>query len=180
MRLVPALFATALGMCVVVGIALLIPEVPDGHGFPHPEHASMSQSLPGLERHTGVLWLGWGFGALQIVFFALLVALGARKGTDLRGLGKPLVWGTAAYIGVWTLIVISYRSYVTESAPELYLGLPLPTALFLYVHFPLPVIFVLCFTVGYKRWVFTDEDLQEYERLLESKKARGSGDGERV
>ncbi len=65
------------------------------------------------------------------------------------------------------------------STPELFLGLPLPTALFLYVHFPLPLIFVLCFTLGYKRWVFTDEDLREFEQLLESKRARVGNDGER-
>ena len=172
MKLVIALFATALAMCVVVGIALLVPEVADGHGFEHPDHPSMSQAPPGLERHQGVLWLGWALGILEIAFFGGAMALGARKGEDLRGLGKPLLWGSVAYAVMWTLLVLAYRAYVTDDAPSLFLALPLPTALFLYGLFPLPVCFAVFFCVGYKRWIFTDGDLREYELLLANKRRR--------
>ena len=172
MKLVIALFATVLAMCVVVGIALLVPEVAGGHGFDHPDHPGMSQAPPGLERHQGVLWLGWVFGILEIAFFSLLMALGARKGNDLRGLGKPLVWGTVAYAVMWTSVVLAYRAYITDDAPGLFLALPLPTALFLYGLFPLPACFAVFFYVGYKRWILTPEDLREYENLVAKRRAR--------
>ena len=176
MRLVPFLFATALAMCLVVGMALLIPEATGEHGFVHPDHASMSKAPPSLERHAAVLWFGWGFGVLQIIFYMGMMALGARKGVDLRGLKWPIIWGGLAYAVMWTLVVVAYTSYRTDDAPSLFLTLPLPTALFVYGLFPLPVIFVIYFCVGYKRWILTDEDLQAYKDLVADRRARHGGE----
>lgn len=175
MRLAPALFAMVLAMCLVVGVALLIPETRGGHGFAHPEHPGMFQVPSGEIRHGDVLWLGWAFGILQIAFYVGLMALGARKGNDLRGLGQPLLWGALAYAVTWTILFLTYNDYLTDPAPELFLGLPIPTAIFLYVFYPLPLLFVVLFISGYKRWVLTDTDLLEYRALLAS---RGKTDGE--
>ena len=82
MKLVTFLFATALAMCLVVGIALLIPEAPGEHGFVHPDYPSMQQAPPSAERHAAVLWLGWGFGVLQIIFYMGMMALGGNNGVD--------------------------------------------------------------------------------------------------
>ena len=78
------------------------------------------------ERSADILWLGWTAGVLEILLFALFVALGARRGGGLRGLGVWLACGTAVYIAVWTWLVVAYRGYVDDPAPALFLALPAP------------------------------------------------------
>ena len=170
MRIPQILFATALGMCAVVVVAFLIAEPADSHGFPHPDYPTMEQGGCGLERHGPILWLGWIFGVLEILFFVAAMALAARKREDLRGLGKPLLWGAVAYLAVWTLQVVAYRGYMTDPDPALFLAFPAPTAVMMYGLWGVPIIFMALYFFGFDRWILTDEDVEEFERLLAAKR----------
>jgi hypothetical protein len=169
MKLDKVLFAFVLAICVVIGALMW---APDGHGVTHRDFPSMSHGGSGLARHGHLLWYGWVFGALQILFFAGLMAFGARKGERLRGLGKPLLLGAAATLSVWTLGVLTYSRYLSEATHPRFLALPVPTAIMVYGMWFTPVIFTLLFVIGFKRWYVTDQDLAEFERLLEKKPRR--------
>lgn len=167
MKLDKALFGITLAIATVVGIAMLVPEAPEGHGVTHPEFPSMLSGGSGPARHGPVvLWLGWAFVVLQTLSFAVLMAFGVQKGKQLRGLGKPLLYCTTAHLVALTWIVLSYQRYTGETTHSLFLGFPAPTALLLYVLWPLTMVFSFCFVIGFKRWVLSEEDLAEFERLL--------------
>ena len=170
MKLDKALFALVLALCALVGALMFVPDRADYHGITHPDFPGMLQGGHGAERQARVIALGWAFGVLQLVFFACLIAFGARKQQGLRGLGKPLLFGLAAHTAVWTLCVLAYRLYLTEPTHALVLGLPLYTAIMMYgMLFP-PVIYTFLFVFGFKRWYLTDQDLATFDRLMESKR----------
>lgn len=179
MKLDLALFVLIVLLCALTAFALTIPEPPGGHGAPHPEYSSMLHGGDGAARHGPVLWLGWGIGVLEILFFVACMALGARKGDSLRGLGLPLVAAAAVYIAVWTCLIVSYQSYMTVPDPTLYLALPAPTAWMLYVMWPIPLIFVCLFVFGFRRWVLSEEDEVKFRRIVALRTARTSRVGER-
>ena len=171
LKLDKALFALVLALCALVVVLMFVPDQPDYHGIPHPDFPSMLQGGPGTERHARVLGLGWLFGTLQLVFFACLIAFGARKNQSLRGLGKPLLVGLAAHTTVWTLCVLSYRTYLTEPTHAFVLGFPISTAIMVYGMWLTPVIYNFLFVFGFKRWYLTDQDLADFDRLMESKRS---------
>ena len=158
-----------LALCVLVGALMLVPDRPDYHGITHPNFPSLLQGGPGAERHARVMGLGWAFGTLQLVFFACLIAFGAKKKHGLRGLGKPLIFGLALNTTVWTLCVLTYRIYLTEPTHMLLLGLPLSTAIMAYGMWLAPTTYTFLFVFGFKRWHLSDQDLAAYDRLIESK-----------
>jgi len=137
----------------------------------------MQRGGDATQQHLGVLAVGWLFGALQIALFSGLVAFGARKGSSLRGLLRPLLWGTAAYLVVWSLLVLAYRGAWT-SPGALILSFPPPTAVMLFLLWPLPAFYVWLYISGFRRWILTDEDLEQFQRLL-VRSRRASDDGER-
>ena len=166
MRLIGFLFALIAAMAIILAIALGVPEVSGGHGFTHPLLETMERGGAGYARVEGVLELGWAFGLAQILLFVGLLALGARNRRGLRGIGPGLVIGGLVYALVWTALVLAYRSYALGSDPALFLGFPVPTALLLFGLFPVPLIFLLLYVVGFERWIATPSDLAELERRL--------------
>ena len=159
-------FAISLGIGMVIFTAFTLPEPPQSHGVIHPQFASMEHSGAGIDRSGHLLWLGWGLGVLEIAFFVTLIALGASSRRGLRGLGLPLMISGLAYVAVWTALVLAYRAYASGAATVLFLGFPAPTAWMLFAIWPLPVLFVVFYTLGFDRWVATPQDLAELEDRL--------------
>jgi hypothetical protein len=172
MKLDKILFATIVGMIGVVVALFLVPQVEGGNGVVHAEFSSMWHGGSGIARHGHVIWLGWLLGVASMVMFVVLMAFGARKGERLRGLGPPLLAGTAVYLGAWTWLCLAYADYLKEASHPLVAALPVPTAIMLYVLFPVSVVFNLFFVIGFKRWILSPEDFARYQRLLTEKRRR--------
>jgi hypothetical protein len=166
MKLPSLAFAAAVGIAAILFAVFSLPEPPQSHGDTHPKFASMEYGGPATDRPPFVLWLGWGFGVLEIAFFVAMIALGASRRGSLRGLGLPLIVAGVAYAAVWTALVLAYRVYASGDESAIFLGFPAPTAWMLFAIWPLPMIFVLFYTVGFERWVATPQDLVEIEERL--------------
>ncbi len=171
MGLDKVLFAAVLALCAVVVLIAFLPDAGVG-GVAHPEHPTMRHSGSG-ERHAvppeagkrgTVLWAGWLFGVAIFGVFASLIAFGARH--RIRDFRPWLVLTTVAVIGAWTWVVFAYRDYLGDPAPALYGALPAPTAVMIYLFWPLGGVFVLLFVLGFRRWVLSDDDVATYRRLL--------------
>ena len=163
-------------MLMVIGIATLVPESPGVYGSPHPDFPGMLHGGPGPERHDGILWIGWMFGLLQIALFVTLMIIGARRAGRPRGATAPLLLCGVIQAAVWTSIVLTYRGSIQDGAGPFILAFPIPSAILLYVLWPLMGLFTLCFVIGFKRWVLSDEDLAAFERLA-AERARRAGGG---
>ena len=159
-------------MCLLALASMLAPEPAAARGVDHPVHSSMKHGGSGEARHAGVLWLNWGFGVLSIIVFATLIAIGARKGLSLRGLGPWLWLTTIACVLALTFVVLSYRSYMSETSHSLFLALPPPSAVMLYMLLPAAALLTLLYVIGFKKWILTEEDFETYESLLADRQRR--------
>jgi hypothetical protein len=92
-------FAIAIGLTAILVVAVSWTARPPDQSVDHPEFAGMQQSGSDAVPDAGLLWIGWSFGALQIAFFAAMLALGARSRRGLRGLGGPLIFSVYYVVG---------------------------------------------------------------------------------
>ena len=170
------LFGTVVVLLVLaLGIAWVIPAADGVGGHPHDVHMSMRQAGSGPDRHEGLLGVGWAFGMLSIFIFVLLIGFGCRRGDGFRGLARPLVAAFCVYVGVFTWMMVAYADYMVAPGGPLILGFPLPSAIMLYLLYPVTAILNLYFVVGYRRWVLTGDDEARYVELVERHKARAAG-----
>jgi hypothetical protein len=172
-------FAIALALAAILVAAANWTAQPHVRPIDHPEFAGMQQSGMGAEPEAGLLWIGWSFGALQIAFFASMLALGARSRRGLRGLGVPLIAASLVYLAVWSALVLAYHSQASVEDPVLFLGFPAATAWMLFAIWPCPVLFALYYIIGFDRWIATPEDLAELDQKLARLRAESRAtDGE--
>lgn len=161
-------------LLVVVGIAWVMPVQEGVGGYPHAERPSMSSGGSGMARHGGILIVGWAFGMLTILHFVLLVAFGARRGDELRGLGRPLIIAFVAYAAVFSWILLAYRAYLVDPGGPMILGLPLPSAVMLYLLYPVSAIFNVYYATGFRRWVLTAQDEARYRQIVDEHRRRAA------
>lgn len=182
MDLAWALFACLLGMCLVVGATFFIEETPSeeaadgtrtylGHGFDSPEYATLQMGGPGAERHGKIIWLGWAFGILQLCFFLLSLAVGARKNGKVGPFGLPLLIGGAGYILVFSAMFLAYRSTMGDASPTLFLSFPTATAWMIYGVWIVPSVFVVMYMLLFDRWTFTEEDAARLKEIVARRRA---------
>ena len=93
MRLPGLLFATTLAIFGILAIAVVLGRPPEAGPSPHPSYNTLLRG-PQAAPSAATTWLGWGFGALQIAFFAGCFALGVRRRGSLgprasRGTHRP-------------------------------------------------------------------------------------------
>jgi hypothetical protein len=175
------IFILLLAMCLVVGISFFAPQVPfeevvleDGstqrviksHGYTHEKFSTMFEGGPGAERHAVTFWIGWVFAMLCIVFFVVCVLLGAERGGSLGPFKVPFAIGTVLYAAIFSCVLFTYHGYMGAASPDGFLGFPAPTAWMMYGVWPIPIYFVVLYSLYFDRWYFTAEDEARFEALL--------------
>lgn len=162
MRVPGLLFVLLLAMTVVLGVLLTVEEVPDGHGFDHPEYPTMQRGGDGAARHSRVLWGGWALGTLQMLFFVALLLLGLRR-RHPRGRGAGMMVAAAVvYLACFLILVVTYRTYAAGGGGELALSFPVPTAWMLYGVGFAPVLFILLYVARFESWILDDDELESF------------------
>jgi hypothetical protein len=159
-------------MWAVVVAVMLLPEADDAYGVVHPEFSTMKHGGSGVDRHAQVLWHGWAFGALVMLTAVSLMAFGVGRNGRARGLGPRLGVAATVYLAIFTCLVVAYSGYMNETTHRLYLGFPAPTAIMLFLFLPFSTVFNSLFVIGFKRWVLSDEDAAEYQRLVSDRRRR--------
>ncbi len=159
-------FAAVIGLAVMVGVAFFIPELSLTGGHTHAQFSTIRQG--GDPHGIAVIWLGWLFGTITLIFFFLVISLGVARGNNLRGLGKYLVAICAATVAAWSGIVVTYQGFVSNPDQALLFGFPLPTGLMIFV-FPLTGLLVtILFVVQFPKSILTEEDLERYRQLKDA------------
>ncbi len=174
MRLLTLLVGSLLLVVAVVVALLLTPELGDVGGKPHEQFSTMASGGSGSARHANVLWLGGLFGAASLVFFVALMAFGARKGASLRGLGRPLAASLVICLAFWVWLLVSYARTMDGGTVSFFGALPGPSAIMLYGFFPVTILFNLLYVIGFNRWILTEDDYQEYKRLVAERRGRSA------
>lgn len=173
MKLSSLLMTILLLLCVVLGIAWVLPESENAAGVAHPRVETMMHGGLGDKRHADMTyWLGCAYGTLLIALFTGCMALGARKEGRLGGLKWPFVFGFLIWVAVFAALMISYRSYMTEAEHAQILFLPIPTAWMVYGLWSAPLFFTLLYIVIFNSWTMRPEDEERFAKLVEARRAR--------
>ena len=72
--------------------------------------------------------------------------------------------------------MLTYHGAMQNGPGVFILAFPIPSPILLYVLWPLMGLFTLCFVIGFRRWVLSDDDLEAFERLA-AERARRRGGG---
>lgn len=164
------------GMCVVIGLLFLIAEPAGGHGAAHAEFkATMYQGSTGSDRLGTMRWVGLGFALMQALFFVTSLTLGTKQR------GALLVWfvaGGLLYLASFVALVVAESMYVQGDAREIVLGLPVPTAIMIYVVGGVPLLFSVIYVWKFDRWVLKSEDLERVTALAQRQKQQQAKDAE--
>lgn len=164
MRIPALLFALVLaaGLLLLAAVTLL-PETPQLRV--HPEYATLLQGEDGAARSAPVWWIGAAFGLVQIAFFGACFALGMSRGGRVAGLGLPIAVGLALYAAVFVLLLVTYRLFLGAPGEHLVLGFPLPTAVMIYLLWPVPLWFLWLYLRNFDRHVLSAGDLERVRRI---------------
>lgn len=181
MKLHWLLFGLLLAMCAAVGAAFVIAGDPpaaaaDGStypraGFPHPDFPSMDAGGPGAARHGLVLAVAWVFAMLQTAFLVGCLAFGIRRRERVGPIGWRLAGCGVGLAGILTVMVLTYATYMASPEPGLVLGMPVPTAWFLYVLWPFQLAFVLVFVLAFRAAVVDDGTLARFRAIVDARRA---------
>lgn len=169
--IVRVVFGILIAISVILAAAFSLSEPTTVYNLIHDVYPTMRRAGAGVERPVPELWIGWAFGSLQIALFVALLALGTWKHVKRSGLGSWLLVCGALYLLVWALLVVTYVRYRGGIDVALVLEFPLPTAIMLFVLWPFPLVFILLYTFGFKRWIFTDDDERTFQRLLSERRS---------
>ena len=174
------IFIVLLAMCVVLGVAFRVPQVPyenvvqkDGstqriiksHGYEHEQYPTMECGGPGAERHAVTFWVGWVFSMLCVLFFTGCLWLGAARHGKLGPAKAPLIFGTVAFAAIFTALFNSYYAYMHEETHSLFLSFVKPTAWTLFGVWTFPVFFMVLYYRFFDQWHFTKEDEKRLEEI---------------
>jgi len=154
----------------VLGLAL-IDEPAALRGSAHPEIAAMRQGGDGLARHGSILLPGWLLGCAIILCFSAVIHFGALRGHGREPLAALLKVATLLYLSCWSWLVWAYRASLADAAPDLILTLPRPTAIMIFVFWPVSMLFNALFVIGFDRWVLTAEEDAAFQDLVERRRA---------
>jgi len=161
------LFGLLILLCLLVGSVLFLEEPPESQGYRHWEKETMRQGGTG-ERHSKILWLGTALGILQLLFFVSCLAFGVLRQQGFpQGQWWSFLVGGFLYVSVFLLMIFTYWDYVNDPS-ELFLSLPVPTAVMLLVLWPFPLYFVLFYSLRFDDWVFSKKDLARFHKLASS------------
>lgn len=142
MRIPLLLFGLVLGAgLLLLFVVLGVPEVPQLQT--HAEYPTLLEAADGAARIAPVWWIGAAFGLIQIGFFGACFALGMRRKGALGRMGPGIAVGVALYAAVFALLLFADRAYLADpSAAPIVWGFPAPTAVMLYLLWPVPLWFL--------------------------------------
>ena len=153
------LFILSVLIASLLTYCLLATQSADIPGGPHPTFPEMNQGGT-AERHADLIVVAGFYGALQIGVFVTVLCLGIRRD---RGSILPLVGGGAAYVAVFTAMVMTYGRGMNAAATVF--GLPLSTAILFFGMPSVPVVFVVLYIVKFDQWVYSASDAQQFAEL---------------
>lgn len=186
MKLSVVMGLTCLGLSFVLLAMFVIEEVPTtestdaagnpttvylGHGQAHPDHELMLVGGSGADRGEHIWGLGFVYGALQLVFFTCCLLLGVRRNGIVGRAGWFIGAGAVIYFVAFVGLMLSYRDYMAAETLSTFGSLPRPTAWMLYAVAPVPLLFLLVFVLGFRRYIWDEESERALQRIVADKRA---------
>lgn len=166
-KLIYVIFATVLLMAGILVAICLADSVPNGAGLAHAEFNGMRVGGDGAARLEHIGGLAFAFQALLLLLVVCLAALGVveqRRTMELWAyMGGTLLFS----LFVWWQMYSSHQAFLETGVTSYFMGFPIATAWQVYGTWLGAIPLIILYTLGFRKFIFTDEDEQKYEQLLE-------------
>jgi hypothetical protein len=176
MKLIYLILVLLLIVAACVVAIFFVGEPVASTGMAHPSIASMRVGGDGLARFASVRNIALLMFSAIMVMFGVLLYLGISKHRRTRQCTAWITAGTIALLLVWWSMFGTYATYLTSGEFRMFLGFPLPTAFTVYGLWLAGFLFVIAYVVGFRSFVFTDEEETAYHELVEKYKRDRSTD----
>jgi len=166
-KLIYVIFATVLLMAGILVAICLAEPVPNGAGLAHAQISGMQVGGDGAARLEHIGSLAFAFHALLLVLIVCLAALGVAE--ERR---SPELW---AYMGgtllfslcIWWQMHFSHQAFLETGVTGYFMGFPVATAWQVYGTWLGAIPLIILYSLGFRKFIFTEEDELKYEALLE-------------
>lgn len=171
-KLIVVIFTTVLIMAGLLIAIVLADSVPNGAGLPHSEFNGMQAGGDGAARLEHIGGLAFAFQCLLLLLIVCLATLGVAEQRR-----SPELW---AYMGgtllfslfVWYQMYSGHQAFLETGTTNYFMGFPVATAWQVYGTWLGAIPLIILYTVGFRKFIFTEEDERKYEQLLADIAAR--------
>lgn len=171
-RLIYLIFAVGVLMAVILLAITLTENVPGSGGAAHPEFQGLQVGGNGSARMEHIGTLGFAFHCLLLVQIILLSLLGIseryRSTRLLTYMGGSLVF---MLLVAWQMY-FGHQQFLETGKTGYFLGFPAATAWATYGTWLGAIPTILIYSVGFRKYIYTPEDEEKYNILLEEKARR--------
>lgn len=170
MRSIVSILALLLIVAGCIVAIFLVDEPTASTGMTHASIAAMRMGGDGLTRFAPISTIILVMQSAIFVMFGVLVYLGISEHRRTRQCKIWITAGTMGLLMVWWSIFGTYSEYLASGQPRIVFGFPLPTAITVYGLWLAGFVFVIAYVIGFRSFVFTDEDEAAYHELLRKHK----------
>lgn len=165
-KLILLIFAIVLLMAGILVAICLAEQVPNGAGMAHPEFNGMQIGGDGAARLEHIGGLAFAFQCLLLTLIVALSALGVaekRRSTELWAyMGGTLLFS----LFVWWQMYSGHQAYLASGTSNYFMGFPVATAWQVYGTWLGAIPLIALYSLGFRKYIFTEEDEARYEQLL--------------
>jgi hypothetical protein len=167
-NLIYVIFAIVLLMAGIIVAICLADTVPNAAGLAHAQFNGMQAGGNGAARLEHIGNLAFAFQSLLLLLIVCLAALGVaeeRRSTEFWAyMGGTLLFS----LFVWWQMYSGHQAFLETGVTSYFMGFPVATAWQVYGTWLGAIPLIILYTVGFRKFIFTDEDEQKYEKLLEN------------
>ena len=171
-RLIHLLLAIVVLMgLLLLAIALAEPAA-NGGGITHPDFAGMQAGGDGAARMEYIGSYAFLFHCLLLALIAALCVLGVSR---QRRTPRFLAIVSLSLLFTWYIawqMYSGHQDFLASGETGYFLGFPTATAWAVYGTWLGAIPLIVLYCVGFRRYVFSDEDKAKYQQLLETKKKK--------
>lgn len=169
--IISLIFLTCLTMGALLLFILNAEIVVNGGGIKHEIFSGMSIGGDGLERlsYTGIP--SYVFGALLIFLIVVFCVLGIPPQKRDFQLYMFVLCTLILSLFVWYQMISSHLEYLETGVTGYFLGFPTASAWQMYGIWLSSVPLISLYSIGFRRYVFSDSDEKEFNALLEKSRS---------
>ncbi|GJM13513.1 MAG: hypothetical protein DHS20C12_19160 [Pseudohongiella sp.] len=166
-KLIHVIFATVLLMAGLILAICLADTVPNAAGIAHPVFDGMRSGGDGAARLQYIGGFAFAFQCLLLLLIVCLCALGVdekRRSIEFWGyIGGTLLFSLFA----WWQMYSNHQSFLETGVTGYFMGFPTATAWQVFGTWLGAIPLIILYSLGFRKFIFTDEDQEKYEDLLE-------------
>ena len=171
-RIIISILVLGILQCLLLLLIALTPTPEQLSAVPHSQFTGMMIGQDGASRLAPIEDYAFYFYLVMLAQICAMIALGVvpKKRDPLFWISLSGCFGLAAV--VWWQMFSAYKDYLVTGETAFVAGFPVATAWQVYAVWLAGLGLVALYVLGFKRYVWSDQDQQTFDALIESSTSR--------